>query len=185
MSLIVSENPEWIQVSDAGLHSVNGLYKCAPGWAHGKQDCTGPGSLSKSDSPPAGRRRADTDEDSDEEQYRFLAWNAAEYSKPYPFAFMCWENGDHILLFEPWNLPEPGGDTVKSRRFVIFADAYGVNGFEPYYQAFQVDEGAECKESSGNGGRGQRSDWVWMTGPAGISPPPRVKPFVWDGGWQP
>jgi len=165
------QSPDWLQVSDAGVDGANGLYKRADGW-HFSDEAIVEG---------FGNESHEEADDSDDDQYKLLVSHAGEYGgKPYPFALMCWQSGKYTLLFEPWGLPAPGGTAVKARRFVIFADALGVPGYEPYYQAFQI-----CEQWGPDDADEHRRDWMWTVGPAGIYPPPCVKPFTWQGGYTP
>lgn len=187
--------PDWMRVSDAGLGEVNGLYRLEMSSAGTDglesssfaelagtvvemrtQPSADSGNLDKSslkDDRDLG------DEDEDDRLFRQMMkeeladlkaiLGESENSQTYDFGLACWRNGPYTLLLEPWGLPRRGGGPLCAFRWLLFADSLGVNGYVPYYEAFQFDPLTGQSRHS--------DDWWWITAPHGVHPAPLVQPF--------
>jgi len=176
---VLDPRPEWIQVSDAGVPEVNGLYKRAAGWTVPEGDNVRHATVPEA---PVQDAAIDTDQmqllmKGDLMKVDLVALGIN--MNPHWLELMRWENGKYTLLLEPWGLPMKGIQTTQKQRFAIFSDVNGVTGYMPYYEAFPAKKTAKDSAAHSN------KMWEWSLGPAGVDPPPRVKPFLWQGGFLP
>lgn len=190
VAMLDKENPdpEWIQVSDAGVLEVNGLYKRAPG---PKQTI---GDAAKAPHKALSQSNVGIDQSIEDKnlQLRLLlegdvtnvdlsALGINLMKQLHSSEHMRWHNGQYTLVLEPWGIEVDGIATPKKQRYAIFSDKQGVTGYMPYYEAFQSDATGSISRAATDHGH----KWEWSLGPAGIHPPPRVQPFFWQGGFTP